>query len=704
MCKKLIVLALSLCLISSAGAETVKWDFENGNDHGFYLQSTYYALTGPDDPNTAGDEAITGVGGMSGLPEFGVAWSVGRPDQYDGQKPAVDEGDKVKADGTMEYNQPGKNHPFTFPVNSRGQESYLNTYNLSQWGDNLHIAANDQIATSRQVLLGEEAKLTVWSLGGGSGTHAPEYDADPVLWYTDGSSGIAVISAEGDDQYAILATLHLNGKGTLTEDTLDLSAFAGRKVFIDVVDAFEGGWGWLAVDEIQITEKYGQAAMIVSDPNLPNGLDQAQKDRLESLGYEVTLVTGSDVADGVFTAADAETFNVLVVSESIDSSQANNLIGANVPMMHQESFGWSSHFFTQGLGKTWLNDPAGEVNIVNDAHPIAMIAGLAAGQVAFFTDPNISWTTDTVESLVAGAENLAQIANSDGVAYTIIFTIEAGTELADPNMVAANRIVGFSLPGQDLLAADVMTYDAWALFDAAINWLDPRLPEMVAHWPMDEGAGTVAADVVGGNDGTLVGGVTWCADGALGGAVSFDDIDGSRIEVPHSDAIDFGDESFSVSLWIRYPEGVDLEGNIDRWIIKGTHAAPRSGKRYELFHKSDVEYSQRIRFVIDDGIVKSRLEVDPWPFITGDWVNVVAVRDTINRQLLLYANGVKSDVVEGGDTGVDSAGDISSGEPLWIGESTDETATAMLGDIDDLRIFDGALTEDEIPMIYSLGQ
>ena len=81
------------------------------------------------------------------------------------------------------------------------------------------------------------------------GIHTPEYDSNPDLLYIDGSSGIAVISAE---DYSLLASLYTRGHGTLTEDTLDLSAFAGKRVFIEVVDSFGGPWGWFAVDEIQI--------------------------------------------------------------------------------------------------------------------------------------------------------------------------------------------------------------------------------------------------------------------------------------------------------------------------------------------------------------------------------------------------------------------------------------------------------------------
>jgi len=498
MCRELsciaLAVAVSLVAVATAHGDDVIWDFENGNAHRFDLWSVFPAVGWTDDAGIAGDESITGVGGHTGLPEAGVAWSIGRPDQYDGQKPAVEEGDKVKADGTMEYNQAGKNHPFTFPVNDRGQESYLNTYNLTQWGDNVHAQENDQIATSPAVVLGEGAVLTVWSQGGGSGTHAPEYDPDPAMMYADGSSGIAVLSAEEDDKWTLLASLHLNGHGTLTEDTLDLSAFAGKKVFIDVVDAFEGSWGWLAIDEIRIANATCKVAGFIAqlvDNELTMGFDAAQIERLGMLGYHVVVVPQDDVRDGVFTKADANELDVLVISESISSSRADNLRGTSAPTMHQEAYGWDNHFFAgAAVATNWY--AGSDVDIVNETHPIITDAGLSTGPMKFF-DPENSWTADSASNVAPGAEVLAQI-NVDGNDLAIVFAIEKGAELANGDP-AASRIVGFSLPG--LSEADggpfgpeAMTDEGWAFYDAAIRWLNPRpvAPTVVMiNWDFENG-------------------------------------------------------------------------------------------------------------------------------------------------------------------------------------------------------------------------
>jgi len=216
-------------------------------------------------------------------------------------------------------------------------------------------------------------------------------------------------------------------------------------------------------------------------------------------------------------------------------------------------------------------------------------------------------------------------------------------------------------------------------------------PAMVAHWPLDDGAGTTAVDVVGGNDGTLMGSTTWITDGALGGAVQFGGIDGNRIEMPNTDAIDFADEDFSVSIWIRYPEGSDPNGISNKWFMKGTSGSPGTGSRYELF----MDNSGEVRFTIDNGPdnKKSRAAIgDPSLVVTGDWVNLVGVRDAANDLMSLYIDSVLV------ATQVDNSGDISNGEPLVIGEHAPGGDT-MLGDIDDIRIYDVALTEDDIASI-----
>jgi len=457
-------------VISSANARTIIWDFE-GYDHSFLLWSVSAAWPALDDPNIAGDEDITGAGGAVGLPENGVAWTVGPPTQFDGLKPAADvENARVDADGLLDYSL-GTERIAT-------ESGTLNTYNLNQHGDYIHTQENDQIATSPAIMLGENPVLKVWSWGGGNGTHAPEYDNDPVQMYTDGSSGIAVLSAEEEDMYAILATIHTQGKSTLAEDSLDLSAFAGKRVFIEVVDAFEGGWGWLAIEAI----------------------------------------------------------------------------------------------------------------VIYDEQP------------------------------------------------------------------------------------------------------DPNIPPMVAHWPLDFGAGGLVNDVVGGNNGTIVGldSSTWIT-GRVNGAMRFDNVEGHHIEVPHADVLDFGDVDFSISLLVRYLNPW-MDGDEDMWIVKGTSGAPGTGNRYELF----IDSTSDLRFSIDnDAVGKTVLEVPSASIYTGEWVHVVAVRDAANDLLSVYADGVLL------GTNTDGSGDIASGEPLRIGESL-SGSMAMSGDIDDVRIFDKALTEAEIASLLEI--
>ena len=244
--KNIITVVLITFCFSSVTKAQIIWDFEEGNNHGFTLSSLKHATPAADDPLTAGDESLTGgweVGNPNNLPEAGVAWIAASPDSMWGQLPGADpDHARVNTSGELDY---------LLGTARIGEETTgsLNTYLLNMHGDFVHKDYNDQIATSPPVLLGDNAVLSVSSWGGG-GTMGPVFDSNPDSGYVTGSCGIAVLKASDK---SFLDSLFTNNKGTGGTDMKDLSAYAGQEVIIEVVDAFEGGWGWLAVDEIQIT-------------------------------------------------------------------------------------------------------------------------------------------------------------------------------------------------------------------------------------------------------------------------------------------------------------------------------------------------------------------------------------------------------------------------------------------------------------------
>ncbi len=227
----------------------------------------------------------------------------------------------------------------------------------------------------------------------------------------------------------------------------------------------------------QAQDQTRTAAMVVSSTDLSLGFDQPMYDRLVAMGYEVTLVTTGDIG-GAFTRDVADTYNLLLISESIGSSGADPLIGTTAPVMHNESYGWDNWSLTTGANMHWASGTS--VDIVNNAHPIAAMAGVPIGPMTFFNIP-ASWTTDSVSALAPGAELIAQI-NEGGTNVAIIFAVDEGAQLVNGN-AALNRIVGFSIPGNNAYGAADMTNETWALFDAAVNWLTRSALPTIAKEP-----------------------------------------------------------------------------------------------------------------------------------------------------------------------------------------------------------------------------
>ncbi|OHB47853.1 MAG: hypothetical protein A2Y10_11300 [Planctomycetes bacterium GWF2_41_51] len=226
----------------------------------------------------------------------------------------------------------------------------------------------------------------------------------------------------------------------------------------------------------------------------------------------------------------------------------------------------------------------------------------------------------------------------------------------------------------------------WSPISYVITFAPTIISPPGAYWMLDEVDGAIANEVTGSAflAGTLQGTTmpTW-ATGRFGNCLTFS-AGGGKVYVPSSAAIDFGDEDLSVSLWAKQP--TSFSGQYELF-IKGTiggGAFPGSGKRYELYRKDS-----NFRFAIDDNVTKSELSLATTSFCNGNWVHIVAVRDTAANQIRLYADGVFK------GTANDNTGSISQTEPMYIADGV------FSGSIDDVRVYRYALTQDHITAIYN---
>ncbi|MHC4243645.1 MAG: LamG-like jellyroll fold domain-containing protein, partial [Planctomycetota bacterium] len=195
-------------------------------------------------------------------------------------------------------------------------------------------------------------------------------------------------------------------------------------------------------------------------------------------------------------------------------------------------------------------------------------------------------------------------------------------------------------------------------------------PDLVAYWPFDEGAGTVANDLsVNGYDGTLVGGASWTI-GIYGSALQFNGND-SYVETGQS--LLNGLDGFTLAGW-----------------VSGSNISSYAG----LFGQNDlIEFG----FTSENGgQVGVWMSGNGWAFLGADypftypsWHHLALAGDA--SRVVIYIDGQEAASDEGGMVSG------SSGFPFNIGAYVfNENADALLGEIDDVRVFSRALNQEEI--------
>jgi hypothetical protein len=223
-------------------------------------------------------------------------------------------------------------------------------------------------------------------------------------------------------------------------------------------------------------------------------------------------------------------------------------------------------------------------------------------------------------------------------------------------------------------------------------------PNLISWWKFDDGSGITAHDSAGSNDGTLENGPPTWTTGIINGALYFDDTNSDYVSVPDSNSLDFSTEDLTVSLWINLADLGDggIVGKYDNW-GEYNYAVWYEG---EILH-FEVGYPGETK---DD---PAQFETVTWSAavnIANQWYHIVGTYD--HNFVRLYINGQEADNESETRNLGEGTTPLCIGTVRYDGTSINvfnETNEYFHGLIDDVRIYNRALSVEEIEELYQQG-
>ena len=233
------------------------------------------------------------------------------------------------------------------------------------------------------------------------------------------------------------------------------------------------------------------------------------------------------------------------------------------------------------------------------------------------------------------------------------------------------------------------------LLSASVWAAEPAASPPVLHLRFDEGGGAAAKDGSGNaNDAVLKGTCKW-VPGKVGKAVGFDGKE-AYVEIPKLSGIDF-DKSFTITAWVK---STAVGADQHRTVVSNVRQY-NSRRGFAIFEETQVQRRINVyRLSKDEAAKNAGVETPCGGFFDKDvWVHMAVVADFERNKLLVFKNGrdvhvtVRANVKENewNSTGV-----------LRIGAERPGYKNPYFyqGAIDDLRIYQKALSEAEVKKLF----
>ena len=215
---------------------------------------------------------------------------------------------------------------------------------------------------------------------------------------------------------------------------------------------------------------------------------------------------------------------------------------------------------------------------------------------------------------------------------------------------------------------------------------------LVGHWTFDGQYlnTTTSTDTSGSNNnGTLTGanGKPLPTAGKLGQALSFDGVD-DVISMAANSNYAFGTGNFAISQWVYVAQAADVQQNAGL-----------------VSHYNGASWFTEIKPVATNtyGFYTGSVHVDSTVAITyGQWVHFAVVREgTGTNQTKMYVNNVLA------TSFTNATNYTATTNKLWLGNINFDsypTQYRFKGSLDDVRVYNRALSANEVLQLYNLGR
>jgi hypothetical protein len=211
---------------------------------------------------------------------------------------------------------------------------------------------------------------------------------------------------------------------------------------------------------------------------------------------------------------------------------------------------------------------------------------------------------------------------------------------------------------------------------------------MIAWWPFDESSGTTAEDIAGNNIGVQVNGPV-PTPGRVGNALRFDGVN-DFVAAPDSDLWAFGANDFTLEFWANFdaPGGGSVGHPGD--VFLSNDAGPGGQNKWFFALGGGV-----LNFHINGSSGARFFPQVPFSPTVGQWYHLAITRN--GDTYTIFINGTPS------GSATDTRIIPNANAPLTIGQANEPFGGFMNGLLDEVTIYDRALSPEELAAIVNAG-